>query len=72
MADADVKEITEIVKPCGLGNSKARDIKRCMTMLRDEYNSVVPDNMDDLLDAALDNILPRLFGVDLWHKYSPF
>jgi len=49
LADADVKEITEIVKPCGLGNSKARDIKRCMTMLRDEYNSVVPDNMDDLL-----------------------
>jgi len=49
LADADVKEITEIVKPCGLGNSKARDIKRCMTMLRDEYNSVVPDNMEDLL-----------------------
>ena len=49
LADADVKEITEIVKPCGLGNSKARDIKRCMTMLRDEYNSVVPDEMDELL-----------------------
>ncbi len=49
LADADVKEITEIVKPCGLGNSKARDIKRCMTMLRDEFDSVVPDNMEDLL-----------------------
>ena len=49
LADADVKEITEIVKPCGLGNSKARDIKACMTMLRDEYNSIVPDNMEDLL-----------------------
>ena len=49
LADADVKEITEIVKPCGLGNSKARDIKRCMTMLRDEYGSVVPDEMDALL-----------------------
>ena len=49
LADADVKEITELVKPCGLGNSKARDIKRCMTMLRDEYGSVVPDEMDALL-----------------------
>ena len=49
LADADVKEITEIVKPCGLGNSKARDIKRCMTMLRDEFGSVVPDEMDQLL-----------------------
>ena len=42
-------EITEIVKPCGLGNSKARDIKRCMTMLRDEFGSIVPDDMDELL-----------------------
>ncbi len=49
LAEADVKEITEIVKPCGLGNSKARDIKWCMTMLRDEFGGVVPDNMDDLL-----------------------
>lgn len=49
LADADVAEITEIVKPCGLGNSKARDIKACMTMLRDEFDSVVPDDMDSLL-----------------------
>lgn len=26
-----------IVKPCGLGHSKARDISACMKMLRDEY-----------------------------------
>lgn len=49
LADAPVQEITEIVKPCGLGNSKARDIKRCMTMLRDEYNGIVPDTIDELL-----------------------
>ncbi len=49
LADADVKEIEEIVKPCGLGKSKARDISLCMRMLRDEFNYVVPDNMEDLL-----------------------
>lgn len=49
LADADVKEITEIVKPCGLGNSKARDIKRCMTMLRDEFGGIVPNTMEELL-----------------------
>ena len=49
LADADPKEIEEIVKPCGLGRSKARDINLCMKMLRDEYNCVVPDNMEDLL-----------------------
>ncbi len=49
LAEGDLAEITEIVKPCGLGNSKARDIKACMTMLRDEYGGVVPDDMDSLL-----------------------
>ena len=28
LANADVKEITEIVKPCGLGNSKAREDRK--------------------------------------------
>ena len=49
LADAPVGEIIEIVKPCGLGNTKGRDIKRCMTMLKEDFGGVVPDNMDDLL-----------------------
>ncbi len=49
LADADPKDIEEIVKPCGLGRSKARDINLCMKMLRDEFDCVVPDNMEDLL-----------------------
>lgn len=49
LADADPKEIEEIVKPCGLGKTKARDINLCMKMLRDRYNSVVPDNLEELL-----------------------
>lgn len=49
LAEAPVSEIEEIVRPCGLGNSKARDIKACMEMLRDEYKGVVPDTMEELL-----------------------
>lgn len=49
LAHADVAEIEAIVKPCGLGKSKARDISACMKMLRDEYNCKVPDSMDELL-----------------------
>lgn len=49
LADADINEIEEIVRPCGLGRSKAKDINACMKMLRDEFNSRVPDNMEDLL-----------------------
>ena len=49
LADADVSEIEEIVRPCGLGKSKARDISACMKMLRDEYDGKVPDDFDALL-----------------------
>ncbi len=49
LADASVEEIEEIVKPCGLGHSKARDISACMKMLRDEYDGKVPEDFNELL-----------------------
>lgn len=49
LADADVEDIERIVKPCGLGHSKARDISACMKMLRDEYDCTVPNDFDALL-----------------------
>ena len=49
LADAPVEEIEEIVRPCGLGKSKARDISACMKMLRDKYDCKVPDQFEELL-----------------------
>lgn len=49
LAEAQVEEIEEIVKPCGLGHSKARDISACMKMLRDEFGGKVPDDFQALL-----------------------
>ncbi len=49
LAEAPVEEIEKIVRPCGLGNSKARDISACMKMLRDEYGGRVPEDFDKLL-----------------------
>ncbi|MDE5967448.1 MAG: endonuclease III [Lachnospiraceae bacterium] len=49
LAEAAVEEIEEIVKPCGLGHSKARDISACMRQLRDVYDSRVPEDFDALL-----------------------
>ena len=37
LAEAPVEEIEKIVRPCGLGKSKARDISACMKILRDQY-----------------------------------
>ena len=49
LADAEVDDIEAIVRPCGLGRSKARDISGCMKMLRDEYGGRVPDDFKALL-----------------------
>ncbi len=49
IAAAAVDEIEKIVHPCGLGRSKARDIKACMQMLLEEYDGIVPDTMVELL-----------------------
>ena len=49
LAAADVGDIEEIVRPCGLGRSKARDISACMKILHEEYDDHVPDDFDALL-----------------------
>ena len=50
LADAPVEELEKLVRPCGLGNSKARDISACMRMLRDKYNGQVPEDFDKLME----------------------
>ena len=49
LAEAAPEEIEEIVKPCGLGKSKARDIHKCMKVLVEEYDGQVPEDFDQLL-----------------------
>lgn len=49
LAEAPVEEIEKLVHPCGLGNSKARDVSACMKMLRDVHKGKVPDTMEELL-----------------------
>jgi len=48
-AAADVKEVEDIVRPCGLGPSKAHDIVCMAKMLISEYGGTVPDTMENLL-----------------------
>ena len=44
LADAGADAIEEIVRPCGLGPSKARDISKCMKVLHEKYHDEVPDD----------------------------
>ena len=50
LADAEPEQIEAIVRPCGLGHSKARDISACMRILRDRYGGKVPDEFQALLE----------------------
>ena len=50
LSEANVDEIEEIVRPCGLGRSKARDISACMKILYEKYGGNVPDDFEALLE----------------------
>lgn len=50
LAEAEPEDIEAIVRPCGLGKSKSKDISKCMRMLRDVYQGQVPDTMEELLN----------------------
>ena len=49
MANGDIGEIEEIIKPCGLYRMKADNIKAASQMLITDFDGKLPDNMDDLL-----------------------
>ena len=49
VADCDLAELEEIVRPCGLYRTKAKNIKDACIMVRDEYGGELPDTMEELL-----------------------
>ena len=49
VADAPVKDIENIVRPCGLGPSKARDISAATKIVYNEYDGLLPKTMEELL-----------------------
>ncbi len=49
LADCDLSELEDIIRPCGLFRTKADSIKRSAILIRDEYGGIVPSDMDELL-----------------------
>ena len=49
LCEATVEEIEEIIAPCGLFHTKARDIKGMCVMIRGKFGGEVPDSMEQLL-----------------------
>lgn len=48
-AEAEVSEVEEYIKSCGLYKVKAKDIVEMCKVLRDKYNGTVPDTIEELI-----------------------
>ncbi len=48
-SSASVEEIKKIINPCGLSNKKASDIVNMSKILVEKFNSVIPNDMENLL-----------------------
>ena len=51
-AEIDIKELENIIHPCGFYKNKAKNIKLCAKQILENFDGVVPNNMDDLLTLA--------------------
>lgn len=49
VADADVEELEELIRPAGFYHVKAGRIKEVSQILLDEYDGLVPDDLEELL-----------------------
>lgn len=68
-ADADIGEIEKIIKPCGLYKTKAKSIKEMCIQLRDEYNYILPDTIEELTKlSGIGRKTANLIVGDVYHK----
>ncbi len=68
VADADVADLEAIVRPCGLYHTKAMNIKDACRILVDEYDGIVPADMDAL--CALPGVGRKIANLLLGDIYK--
>ena len=68
-ANIDIKELEEIIHPCGFYKNKAMNIKKCAKQVLEDFGGEVPKDMDSLLTLAgvgrksANVILLEVFGI---------
>lgn len=69
IADCELSELEEIVRPCGLYKTKAKNIKDSCRMLIERYNGSLPDSMDELLKLpGVGRKIANLLLGDIYHR----
>ena len=67
--DGPVEDIEDIIRSCGLYKTKARDIYAMCNKLRSDYNSVVPDTVEELTKLpGVGRKTANLVVGDIYHK----
>ena len=68
-ANINIKELEDLIHPCGFYRNKAQNIKKCAKQILEEFDGEVPHDMDNLLTLAgvgrksANVILLEVFGI---------
>ncbi|WP_413174790.1 endonuclease III [Anabaena azotica] len=68
LANADILELEELVRSTGFYRNKAKNIKAACRMIVNDFNSVVPNEMPELL--KLPGVARKTANVVLAHAYG--
>ena len=68
-ANCDIKDLEEMIRPCGLFHTKARDLQACAAALLERFDGEVPDTMEELLTLpGVGRKTANLILGDVFHK----
>ena len=68
MAKADIDELSEVIRSCGLYKMKARNLIDSSRMLVEEFSGVIPNDIDALCRLpGVGRKIANLFVGDLYH-----
>ena len=69
LAEAPIEDLEEIIRPCGLFHTKARDIKALSRQLIDQWGGQLPDTMEGLTSLpGIGRKTANLVLGDVFHK----
>ena len=69
LADAPIEDLEEIIRPCGLFHTKARDIKALSRQLIEKWGGELPDTLEGSPPCPASAARPRTSSLgDVFHK----
>ncbi|MDR1254386.1 MAG: endonuclease III [Oscillospiraceae bacterium] len=69
LCNASVQDIEDCIHSCGLYKTKARDIIAMCQLLKQNYNGIIPDNIEELIKLpGVGRKTANLIVGDIFHK----